>query len=103
MVRPGDVMRMASLGMIGALIGLGGKGFGAMLDGFNSRGGCQRQGKAQGRQKRPEPSLSSFRCLHHGPSGLTSVRVLPYPPQGDTVGKCRKITSTQATLPSSPG
>lgn len=48
-------MRVAMLGMIGAVIGFGGHGAGTMFDGLNGRGDGQRQGKTQGRPKRPDP------------------------------------------------
>jgi hypothetical protein len=54
-------MRVAMLGMIGAVIGFGGHGAGAMFDGLNGGSDGQRQGKTQGRPKRPDPlpSLTS--------------------------------------------
>lgn len=55
MIRPGNVMSMAMLGMIGPVIGLGGHGAGTMLDGLNGGSDGQRQGKTQGRPKRPDP------------------------------------------------
>lgn len=42
MIRPGNVMQMAMPGMIGAVIGFGGQGSGAMFDRFDSGGKCQR-------------------------------------------------------------
>lgn len=53
MIRPGDIMRMTMLGMVGAVIGLGRNGAGTMLDGFNGGSNGQRQSKAQDRPKRP--------------------------------------------------
>ena len=66
-IRPGNVMRVAMLGMIGAVIGLGGHGAGTVLDGLYGGGDRQRQGKTQGRPKRPDPLPSLTSCLHHCP------------------------------------
>jgi hypothetical protein len=46
MTRPGDIVRMAMLGMVGAVIGLCRHGSWTMLDGFNGGSNGKRQDKA---------------------------------------------------------
>ena len=81
-IRPGNVMRMAMFGMIGAVIGLGGHGAGAMFDGLNGGSDGQRQGKTQGRPKRPDPLPSLTSCLHHCPWRFTPASLLASSPLG---------------------
>jgi len=61
MIRPGYVMRVAMLGMPGSVIGLSCHCAGTMFDGLNGGSDGQRQGKTQGRPKRPDslPSRTS--------------------------------------------
>lgn len=75
-------MRVAMFGMISPVVGLGGHGAGTMFDGFDGRGDGQRQGKTQGRPKRPDSLPSRTSCLHHCPWGFAPALVLAPSPLG---------------------
>jgi hypothetical protein len=81
-IRPDNVMRVAMFGMIGPVIGFGDHGAGTMFDGFDGGSDGQRQGKTQGRPKRPDPLPSWTSCLHHCPSGFAPASLLVSSPLG---------------------